>query len=123
MTQISSQLKEKMQERARMYAHYYGLRYESLLSDFENFAADAVEEVFQQNKPKKKYSINGWDYHGHHTVEEFEASSVEEAIEKFNKESMYSYGDCTLYECPNGFRTSCQTISSAGYREIINNGK
>ena len=70
----------------------------------------------------KKYSINGWDYHGHHSTSEFVATP-EEAIKKWEVECMHSYGSCTLYECPNGFRNSCQTISEAGYIAIRDNNK
>lgn len=66
----------------------------------------------------KRYSINGWDYHGHHSTEEFETESVDEAMHRFKVACQDSYGDCTLYECPNGFRGSCQTISEAGYIKI-----
>lgn len=50
-----------------------------------------------------KYSINGWDYHGHHDVIRFEANSDEEALERFNREVGYMYGDVTLYKCPKGY--------------------
>ena len=66
-----------------------------------------------------KYSINTWDYHGHHVEDEFESDDKKEAVQRFNKRAMHAYGDCTLYECPNGWRTSCQTISEAGYVEIM----